>query len=251
MTRTPRPEQKSNNETNNPRDLASRIKILELYILHVLPANNEWEYAKDFIQMSDTLDDEQKEAFQQALDGLKAVKTQPHQDPTHQVNGATNTAENTSEDLKEAEPKPVEDTEHTPEHRRSNSEKDYGIEEVKKPPKPKEPNTRADPQRAGNKSNQQRNIKPNSSKVSARKSSSDRVIQRSKEFVALFQNLISNMTQSLSKNPLTLLRLILFLVALLVALSRRDVKERVKRIAGDGWNKIKRTVGMGVKVSYI
>ena len=48
-----------------------------------------------------------------------------------------------------------------------------------------------------------------------------------------------------------LLRFVLFLVGLVLALSRRDVKDRLGRITGSGWEKIRGTVGMGVKVSYI
>ncbi|KAL8719207.1 MAG: hypothetical protein Q9225_003761 [Loekoesia sp. 1 TL-2023] len=253
LSRTPRPEQHSTNGTNSLRDLASRIKILELYILHVLPANEEWEYARDFLQMSDILDNEQKEAFQQALDGLEAVKTQSQQNEEGSVqehNQAAEEGENVLRDLKQAEPKPIEDTIYQPEHRRSNSEQDYGIEEVKKPPSAKGPDMRP-ASRSGSKPSQQRNNKPPSSKISSRKSTGNGIIRRSVAFVAAFQNLISSMTHSLSKNPLALLRFILFLVALLVALSRRDVKERIRRIAGEGWDRVRRTIGMGVKVSYI
>lgn len=194
--------------------------------------------------MSDILDDDHKEAFQQALEGVKAEKTQNHQqhdeDPT-------------PDDLQPAEPKPIEEHEqHPSEHRRSNSEQDYGIEDAGKPPKPKDPVQVRPPVRAGSKSSLQRNGKPSPSKVSSRKASnSNGVVRRVVALVAAFQNLVSNMTQSMSKNPLAMLRFILFLVALLLALSRRDVKERVKRITGSGWDKVRSTIGMGVKVSYI
>src|ERR1700761_3234156 len=40
------------NGTNTPKDLTSRIKVLEIFTLHVLPRNTEWDYAKSFIQNS-------------------------------------------------------------------------------------------------------------------------------------------------------------------------------------------------------
>ncbi|KAI4167101.1 MAG: hypothetical protein LQ343_007463 [Gyalolechia ehrenbergii] len=252
VSRTPRPDQLSTNNTNTPHELASRIKILELYILHVLPANEEWDYAKDFIQMSDILDDEQKEAFQQALEDLVAAKMHSQQDKddsTQDCDQMAETMKNTPQELRKAEPKPIEDTEHPPEHRRSNSEHDYGIEE-KKPVKAKELDIKP-PSRTGSKANQQRNSKPLPPKTSPRKPTGDGMIRRSVAFVAAFHNLISNMTYSLSKNPLAQLRFVLVLVALLVALSRRDVKDRIRRIARDGWDRVRRTIGMGVKVSYI
>ncbi|KAL8935958.1 MAG: hypothetical protein Q9216_005174 [Gyalolechia sp. 2 TL-2023] len=252
VSRTPRPDQLDTTDRNTPRDLASRIKILELYILHVLPANEEWEYAKEFVQLSDVLDDEQKEAFQQALEDLVAVKrhNQPREeDSTQDGDQKAEIPRNTSLGLRKAEPQPIEDTAHPPQHRRSNSEHDYGIEE-KKPVKAKETDIRPS-SRAGSKPNQQRKNKPPPSKISPRKPTGDGIVRRSVAFIAAFQKFISNMTHSLAKNPLALLRFLLFLVALLVALSRRDVKDRIKGIARDGWDRVRKTVGMGVKVSYI
>ncbi|KAL9603937.1 MAG: hypothetical protein Q9219_000875 [cf. Caloplaca sp. 3 TL-2023] len=242
VARTPRPNQSTTNGTNSPQELASRIKILELYILHVLPANEEWEYAKEFIQMSDVLDDEQKELFQQALADLDTSKTRD----------GTRDRDQAVEELKQAEPKPIEDTAHPPEHRRSNSEHDYGIEEeeVKSHPEPPTLTSRPAP-RSNSKPTQQRSNKVPSSKTSPRKSTNSGIMRRSAAFVAAFQRFMSSMTHSLSKNPLALLRFLLFLMALLVALSRRDVKDRIKRIAGDGWERIRKTIGMGMKVSYI
>ncbi|KAL8635084.1 MAG: hypothetical protein Q9228_007392, partial [Teloschistes exilis] len=117
----------TNGATNTPHALASRLKILELYILHVLPANSQWEYARDFIQINDTLDDERKELFSHALEALEAEKTGGNRGEE-----ASKTAEDlpSSQDLRHAEPGPIEDTEHDlheQHHRRPNSEHDYGI----------------------------------------------------------------------------------------------------------------------------
>lgn len=46
---------------------------------------------------------------------------------------------------------------------------------------------------------------------------------------------------------MAMLRFVLFLMGLVAAFSRQDVKERLAA----AWDKIKRMVGMGVKVSYI
>ncbi|TDZ29394.1 hypothetical protein C8035_v011335 [Colletotrichum spinosum] len=56
---------------DTPRDLNARVKILELYTLHVLLRNNEWDYAREFISVSSVLDDERREAFLQALQSLQ------------------------------------------------------------------------------------------------------------------------------------------------------------------------------------
>ncbi|KAL9576128.1 MAG: hypothetical protein Q9212_007363, partial [Teloschistes hypoglaucus] len=115
----------TNGATNTPHALASRLKILELYILHVLPANAQWEYARDFIQINDTLDDERKELFSHALEALEAEKT----DANRNKKASKETEDLSSlQDLQHAEPRPIEDTEHDPHeqhHRRPNGEHDY------------------------------------------------------------------------------------------------------------------------------
>ncbi|KAI4250430.1 MAG: hypothetical protein L6R40_000028 [Gallowayella cf. fulva] len=244
-------EQPTTNGTNTPRELASRLKILELYILHVLPATDEWEYAKEFIQLSEILDDERKELFQQALEQLEAETT--HNEHTREPAPETEGGErHPHQTLQKAEPKPMEETEHPPDHRRSNSEQDYGIEESQQRPKPRE--TGRHPSSSGSvprtaRSTQQRTNKPSPSKLSRRTNGG--ILARSGAIITAVQNLVSTMTQTMSKKPLALLRFVLFLVALLVALSRRDIKDRIRRITGLGWDKVQRTVGMGVKVSYI
>ncbi|CAK7208878.1 hypothetical protein SEUCBS140593_000304 [Sporothrix eucalyptigena] len=57
--------------TDTPRDLNSRVKILELYTLHVLRRNDEWDYAREFITASPILDEERREAFLLALQSLQ------------------------------------------------------------------------------------------------------------------------------------------------------------------------------------
>jgi len=59
------------------------------------------------------------------------------------------------------------------------------------------------------------------------------------------------MSTSFKTNPMVMLRLLAFAVALLLALSRQDVKNKLKQIMSKGWNKVRATAGMGVKVSYI
>ena len=44
-----------------PRALGQRVKLMELYILHVLPRVDEWDYAREFTQMSPYLDAEKKD----------------------------------------------------------------------------------------------------------------------------------------------------------------------------------------------
>ncbi|KAK5039091.1 hypothetical protein LTR16_011871, partial [Cryomyces antarcticus] len=64
----------ASNGTSTPKALNSRLKLLELYTLHVLPRTDEWAYARDFIALSEVLDDERKDAFLQALQSLRDEK---------------------------------------------------------------------------------------------------------------------------------------------------------------------------------
>jgi hypothetical protein len=48
-----------------------------------------------------------------------------------------------------------------------------------------------------------------------------------------------------------LLKLLLSMLAIIMALSRRDIRDRARMVVSNGLDKIRNTVGMGVKVSYI
>ena len=69
--------------------------------------------------------------------------------------------------------------------------------------------------------------------------------------IAALQSTLIHAQRSVTKNPMAMLRFLLFIFAFVLAIARRDVRERVRRTFGDAWNRIRRTIGMGVKVSYI
>ena len=75
--------------------------------------------------------------------------------------------------------------------------------------------------------------------------------RKSQALMTVLRNLIQYFTRMVSGNPLSLARLILFVLGMVMALSRQDVRERIQRVTGAGWDKVKGTIGMGVKVSYI
>ncbi|PBP22955.1 peroxin 26 [Diplocarpon rosae] len=141
---------KSPSGTDTPRDLNARVKILELYTLHVLLRNNEWDYARDFISISSVLDEERREAFLQALQSLH-------------------------EEQQESE-------------RREKEEQ---------------------------------------------------------------RTLMGGAAENYKTRPVFLLQFLAFLIGFLVIIGRRDVKERLGRFLGGAWGKVRGTVKMGGKVSYI
>lgn len=251
---------RSNNIDGNGtlQALASHIKILELYSLHILPRNNEMAYAKDLITSSEILDEERREAFLQALQILGDEIERDYDDERTLIREQEKNRRSEQEQaekmtLQEAETKNewLSEEQKVAGHKRTESEKDYGIDGSNpvsmknkaslRAPRPMTKLTKEPPL----------NNTPSSSASSSQKSMTVGVYKRSLAIINALQHLISHMTQTLSRNPISLLRFVLFVTGLIVALSRRDVKERIGRITTSSWDKLKRTVGMGVKVSYI
>lgn len=234
-----------NGTSTTPHGLASRIKILELYSLHVLPRNGEWTYAKEFISMSDTLDEEGRKSFVEALQSLEAEKSKD------------------LEQLRRLEAEKIKELETV---QRLEAEKPSDLAALKslEVEKAKDKKDKAPPETPSNNksiSNPPRrtakaakDLHPNV--LSRPIGSSNRpkklgIYNSLASVISNFQNLLLNLARSFSKSPMVLLRLVLFLAVLVLALSRQDVRERVSRILGSSWNKLRGTVGMGVKVSYI
>ncbi|KAF2163255.1 hypothetical protein M409DRAFT_37267 [Zasmidium cellare ATCC 36951] len=189
------------NGTSSPKELTTRLKILELYTLHVLPANNEWDYAQQFIEMNDMLDEERREAFQHALESLKDEKD------------GTAERERVLEELREremAEQRAAEEAKRKEEERREEERKKAAAAEAERAARP----SSASAARNGNNGKASRNLGGGTGR-------------------------------------LALMRLLMFMVAFVLILARRDLRLKVKKTLEDGWGKVKQTVGMGVKVSYI
>ena len=67
----------------------------------------------------------------------------------------------------------------------------------------------------------------------------------------MISNLTSAIATSLTRNPTQVFRTLMFLFAFLAVMARRDVRERLKNMLGQGWTKVRQTAGMGVRVSYV
>lgn len=218
--------------------------------------------------MSEVLDDERKEAFLQALHGLKEDQ------------------ENTAQREKELQKQQREQLE---EQRRSQEEQRIAEakradeearrrEEARKYPPQRPPDMSPTSAGAGGTSMSKSRPSPGSPTAGTSSSSSrpSRAIPSKKNQVsrqrnnppppttatatlysratALFNNiqtLVLGMGQGLASNPMALMRMLLFLLMFALAFGRRDIRERVKRIMGKAWGKVSATVGMGTKVSYI
>lgn len=221
--------------------------------MHVLPRNGEWQYARDFIRMSEVLDEERRENFLQALGNLEDEEIRgqdqyedavPHQNDTiakdvplkGEIKTDSEITMKGHDVLKDVPP---------------DSEKAYGIEDPNPGPRATAP-LPPDPKPTRKPSN---DIQPKASKYSSttspRKPPHASVLKRSLAVITALQRLVTNMTEQISQNPMSLLRFVFFIMGLIVAFSRRDVQDRLGRLTGAGWEKIRRTVGMGVKISYV
>lgn len=222
--------------TNTPRDLNLHLKLLELYTLHCLPRVGEWEYAREFIMMSEVLDDERKEAFLQVLYGLKE----------EQENAAKGEEELRVRQREEAEDRRRQEEE--AEHRRLDEER-RREDTRRRPQRPPDVENNGVKNRSpvGTAGRTERQPKK---EVSRRKQPETLYSRAAATFMAL-QSAVMQAAQGLANNPMALLRTMLFLLAFALAFGRREIRERVRRLLERAWEKIKGTVGMGVKVSYI
>lgn len=236
--------------TDTPKDLTARVRIIELFTLHVLPRNEEWEYASEFINLSEVLDEERKELFIQTLEGLKQEKER----------GELRAAELQRQKDLEFERQREEERRRAEEeaaaavrpqtngHKRNTSEVDYGIEKGS-PRTPKGKGSRTSDKSPSGKPS--RTALSSGSKSSKKQVKPEPRASQSRAVATMLRNLFKHIIQSVSGNPLSIVRTLLFLFGILMAMSRQDVRERVRRITGSAWQKVKGTVGMGVKVSYI
>lgn len=72
-------------------------------------------------------------------------------------------------------------------------------------------------------------------------------LTRAQHTLLALQRVLLQAGTSMWHNPLVVLRFLLFLVAVMAAMGRRDVRDRL----GRAWEKVKGTVGMGVRTSYL
>ncbi|KAK5702537.1 hypothetical protein LTR97_003482 [Elasticomyces elasticus] len=244
---------------STPKTLASRLKVLELYTLHVLPANEEWEYAKQFIEMSDSLDEERREAFLHALEDLKDEK-----DGT-----AVRERELAAQREREMD-----------EQRRREEEEARRVEEEtgrRKAEEEKQAKMKGDTSShasvigstGGVKSTSSSNghSKPTPTSRPGPRTPAKKPLSRPppappatlyRRASYVLQSLQSTILQASrgmglggGGSSFALFRFLMFMLAFVLVAARRDVRVRVRRMVEEGWGKVRRTVGMGVKVSYL
>ncbi|KAL5119307.1 hypothetical protein ACEQ8H_002794 [Pleosporales sp. CAS-2024a] len=229
----------SQHGTATPRALHTRIKLLELYTLHILPRNDEWHYASEFIAMSGVLDDERKDAFQLALHSLKEER----------ADADAREAKLRQQQLEQMEQRRKDADARRLEQARAEDERRKRDDETRRQPRGSDHRTRPP---------NQHTMIPLPTARTARQPPAKRptsppagFLDRASHVLAGMQNLLTNTAHQLTANPLALLRTLMFLLVFLFAIGRKDLRDRISRILRAAWDKVRRTVGMGVKVSYI
>ena len=225
-----------------PREFHARVKIIELYTLHVLLRNGEWDCAKEFITISGDLDDERKEAFLQALESLQEEKDVMERNQKEEARHAEEQLwrrrkEREAEEMRKAKEE-EERMKRVPriEGQKDGSEVDYGIEPANaKPTLPKGSSMKASSQRQP---------------IAGRRAPSkppQTLITRAGMILRNLRALFEELARSWKMNPVALLRMLTFVLGIVMLFGGRDIRDRVKLM----WMKVRQTVGMGVKVSYI
>ena len=267
-----RSQSRARSGADTPRDLNARVKILELYTLHVLIRNDEWEYAREFISASSVLDEERREAFLQALQSLQEDQLEAEQKERDE---RLRQEEQLRRDVEEARRLRAENEsrekrrleEERARRREGGSEIDYGIDaggggggggtsSVGGSSAGKGAARRARAQTGGS-SRSSRAPRPSAAAgggTSPNKSKAVAPASLGARAAVVFANvraMIERMSVTLHTNPMLLMRLLAFIIGLVVMFGKKNMRERIARIVGTSWNKVKATAGMGVKVSYI
>ena len=241
----------------SPKALQARVKVLELYALHVLPEVGEWEYAREFVEGCGSLDEERKEGFLAALDGLKEEREGlKRREVELQEQREREVQEEKMRREQEEQKRRVEE-ERQKREREQEQQQQKEREAAAAASSTLNANNNSGESRASSLSNNGNghgggNTRGQPSR-SARKptpSSQQQPAASSATLLTRLTSLAHHIRHSLGPSMLSA-RLLVFFFAFIILASRRDMRVRLRRALADGWDKVRRTVGMGVKVSYV
>ena len=225
----------------------------------MLLRNNEWNYAREFITISSVLDEERREAFLQALQSLQDEQNEVEKRETEERRYQEEVLKKEIEEgrrrreTEERERKRQQEEERHKGRGKASSGVDYGVEDAL----PSGASSKARSVKGGSTkgdNDRKRHVASPTARSSVpgvRKATPPTLTTRVANIIANLRNVLDSMAVLFKTNPMVLLRTLAFIVGLLALMARRDVRERIKRITGQGWLKVRQTAGMGVKVSYI
>ncbi|KAG0643555.1 hypothetical protein HOY80DRAFT_1007377 [Tuber brumale] len=230
---------------DDPKAVSQRVKLMELYILHVLPRVGDWEYAREFTQMSPDLDEEQKEAFQATLNALQKDKEEAErysQELEARKEAEWEKEKQAEREHQKRELSPSTSARPTPRRqsvqgrtKRSKAGSVRGDSPTEEKMMRKQARTRSD---------------DTAGAISARSGSKNtNTTSLFSSTTALLNRLQSQMYSAHGR--FMLLRTVIMLAMVVWMTSKRRVREKVRRLLMLAWIKTTRTVGMGMKVTYI
>lgn len=231
----------------DPKAVAQRVKLMELYILHVLPKVDEWQYAREFTQGSNDLDDDQKEQFLATLDALFGEKEEAEEHARRieaQRDAEIESARLAAENRSSVSPSVSGSIRSSSSRQRKPSPSNS----IRQRPKSRGSVSGAHLEVPGQRSKGSRSAEREKSKegaVAARHQASSLFGHTQALFTKMQKAMFSAQGNSL------LLRTVIMLCAVVYATSKKKVRERIKRLLMVAWLKTSRTVGMGMKVTYI
>jgi hypothetical protein len=191
-------------------------KVVELYCLVLLPRNEEWDFANTFIEMNEYLSESKKKGYIAKLEDIKATREREELKPPRP----------TLPNTKPTKPSPKV----RPPSTRSTSTDDEDL--LNLPPSPT-----------------QAPLPNDTSSAPTRRTLSTlatRLFGHPSRFLRQFLTLLQDLSQDDS-----FLRTLLFALALIVALLRRDVRARVRLALAWMGRKVRETIGMAGKVGYL
>ncbi|KAL2271622.1 hypothetical protein VTJ83DRAFT_993 [Remersonia thermophila] len=270
------PRRGTTSGADTPRDLNARVKLLELYTLHVLPRNGEWEYAREFISVSPVLDDERRDAFLQALDTLReeteAAERREEEERRKREEAIRRDieearrlrAENEARERKRIEEERARREAAEAQAKAAASAADYGLDGSTTPPPPPSSSSSSSRRRGTSATASVRSRSPASSRGLARPKgpagrragsgsavATPTLMSRATMVLRNLRALVDEVASAFRTNPYVVMRMLAFVIGLLLLLSRKKIRERIARAIGVAWAKVKATAGMGTKVSYI
>jgi hypothetical protein len=247
--------------SSSPKALQARVKVLELYALHVLPEVGEWEYAKEFVEGCGNLDEERKEAFLAALEGLKEEREGLKRREVELQEQRDREAQEELRRREQIEQKRIEEAEHE-RQRHLQQQKETAAKTASNTATAAASSSNIEPRTSAlsnnSNSNSNSNTTPNGHARGGQPSRSTRKPPSNPQqpaanaatLLTRLTSLAHHLRHSVGPSLLNA-RLLMFFFAFLLLAARRDVRVRLRRALADGWDKVRRTVGMGVKVSYV
>ncbi|KAF5683665.1 peroxin 26 [Fusarium circinatum] len=220
--------------TNTPRDLNARVKILELYTLHVLLRNNEWDYAREFISVSSVLDEERREAFLQALQSLhdeqqeqERLENEERQRQENELKREIEEAKRLRAENEEKERRRIEEER----LKREGSEVDYGIDDTASHTGPTRPRKARAPSSSSSRQSRPRGTNQAGPKANGKAvSQAPTLASRASMVITQLRTIIENLGSSLNSNPMFLFKFLAFVMGLILMLRTTHVCSRTAEV---------------------